>query len=59
MWPLKSIISEKWALFWGFSTHINSVSKDIGGKTFMFQLNLGIWPLRSIVLEKWTLFWKF
>ena len=34
------------------STHIYGVSKDIGGKTFIFQLNLGMWPLKSIVLEK-------
>ena len=24
------------------STHISGVSKDIGGKTFIFQLNLGM-----------------
>ena len=24
------------------STHISSVSKDIGGKTFIFELNLGM-----------------
>ena len=24
------------------SIHINGVSKDIGGKTFIFQLNLGM-----------------
>ena len=22
MWPLKSIVSEKWSLLWGFSTHL-------------------------------------
>ena len=41
------------------STHIYGVSKDIGGKTFIFQLNLGMWPLKSIVLEKQVLFWGF
>ena len=45
MWPLKSIISEQ--------------KKDIGGKTWIFQLNLGMWPLKSIVLEKQALFWGF
>ena len=25
--------------------------KDIGGKTWIFQLNLAMWPLKSIVLE--------
>ena len=38
------------------STHIYGVSKDIGGKTWIFQPNLGMWPLKSIVLEKWALF---
>ena len=41
------------------STHIYGVSKDIGGKTFIFQLNLGMWPLKSIVSEKQALFWGF
>ena len=41
------------------STHIYGVSKDIGGKTFIFHLNLGMWPLKSIVLEKWALFQGF
>ena len=40
-------------LFWGFQ-HIYLVSKDIGGKTFTFQVNLGMWPLKLIVLEKWV-----
>ena len=34
------------------STHIYDVSKDIGGKTCIFQLNLGMCPLKSIILEK-------
>ena len=41
------------------STHIYGVSKDIGGKTFIFHLNLGMWPLKSIVMEKQVLFWGF
>ena len=41
------------------STHIYGVSKDIGGKTSIFRLNLGMWPLKSIVLEKRALFWGF
>ena len=28
MWPLKSIISEKWALFWGFNTYLWGFSGD-------------------------------
>ena len=59
MWHLKSIVSEKRALFWGFQTHIYGVSKDIGGKTLTFQLNLGMWPLKSIILEKRALLWGF
>ena len=34
------------------STHIYCVSKDKGGKTFIFQLNLGMWPLKLFVSEK-------
>ena len=34
------------------STHIYGVSKDIGGKTLIFQLNLGMCPLKLIILEK-------
>ena len=41
------------------STHIYGVSKDIGGKTFIFRVNLGMWPLKLIVLEKQALFWEF
>ena len=99
MWPLKSIVLEKRALFWGFqytfmgfwegrwenihfsskprhvtpqidhlgkmstvqrvSTHIFGVSKEIDGKTFIFQVNLGMWPLKSIILKKRALFWGF
>ena len=57
--PLKSIVSEKQALFWSVSTHIYGVSKEIDGKTFMFQVNLGMWPLKLIVLENQALFWGF
>ena len=42
MWPLKSIISEKTSPVLGVSIHIYGVFKDIGGKMFIFQLNLGI-----------------
>ena len=55
-WHLKSVISEKQALFWGFQKHISGVSKDIDEKTWIFQPNLGIWPLKSIVSEKQALF---
>ena len=41
------------------STHIYGVSKEIDGKTWIFQVNLGMWPIKSIVLEKWALFWGF
>ena len=43
----------------GVSTHIYGVSKDIGGKTLIFQLYLGMWPLKSIIFEKQALFWGF
>ena len=33
------------------------VSKEIDGKMFIFQVNLGMWPPKSIVLEKRGLFW--
>ena len=59
MWPLKSIIVEKQALFWGFQHTFIGVSQEIDGKKFIFQLNLGMWPLKSIVLEKRALFWQF
>ena len=57
MWPLKSIISKKQALFWGFQQTFVGVSKEIDGKMFIFRINLGMWPLKSIVSEKWALFW--
>ena len=41
------------------STHIYGVAKEIDGKTFIFQVNLGMWPLKSIVSEKQNLFWQF
>ena len=37
MWPLKSIVLEKWALFQGFQHTFMVFLKDIGGKTFIFQ----------------------
>ena len=46
MWPLKSIVSEKQALFWGFQHTFMAVSKEIDGKTFIFIVNLGMWPLK-------------
>ena len=59
MWPLKSIVLEKWASVLRVSTHIYGVSQDIDGKMFIFRVNLGMWPLKSIVLEKQALFWGF
>ena len=52
MWPLKSIILGKMSTVLRVSTDIYGVSKDIGGKTFIFRVNLGMWPLKSIVLGK-------
>ena len=49
MWPLKSIVSEKWALFWGLLTHMYGVSKEINGQTIIFRVNLGMWPLKLII----------
>ena len=49
MWPIKAIVLEKMSPVLRISTHIYCVSKDIDGKTFIFQLNLGMWPLKSIV----------
>ena len=40
------------------STHMYGVSKEIDGKMFIFQVNLGMWPLKSIVFEKRALFWE-
>ena len=58
MWPLKLIVSEKWALLSRLQ-HIYGVSKKIDGKTCMLRVNLGMWPLKSIVSENWALFWVF
>ena len=33
------------------SIHINGVSKQIEGKTFILRVNLGMWPLKFIVSE--------
>ena len=52
MWPLKSIVLEKRALFWGFQHTFMGFLKEIDGKMFIFRLNLGMLPLKSIVLEK-------
>ena len=34
------------------SIHINGVSKQIDGKTFILRVNLGMWPLKSDCLRK-------
>ena len=31
------------------TTHISGISKEINGKMFIFQVNLGMCPLKSIV----------
>ena len=41
------------------STHIYGESKDIGGETFIFHLNLCMWAFKSIVSKKQDLFWGF
>ena len=41
------------------STYMYGVSKEIDGKSFIFQVNLGMWPLKSIISEKQVLFWGF
>ena len=41
------------------STHIYCILKENDGKTFIFQVNLGMWPLKSIVSEKQSLCWGF
>ena len=38
------------------STHIYGVAKDIGGKMFIFRVNLDMLPLNSIISEKQALF---
>ena len=52
MWPLKSIILEKWAPFLRVSTHIYGVSKDIDEKIFVFRGNLVKWSPQIICLGK-------
>ena len=59
MWPLKSIVLEKWSLFWGFHYTLIGVYEEIDGKMFLLRVNLGMWPLKLIILEKWALFWGF
>ena len=59
MWPLKSNISEKQDLFWGFQHIFMVFLKEIDGKTFIFIVNLGMWLLKSIFSEKRALFWGF
>ena len=49
MWPLKSIVLEKWALFRRFQHTLMGFLKETEGITFIFRLNLGMWPLKSIV----------
>ena len=57
MWPLKLMVSDKWALFWGFQHTFMVFPRRYMGKMFIFRVNLGMWPLKSIVLEKRALFW--
>ena len=41
MWPLKSIVLEKWALFSGFEHIFMGVSKEIDGKICILRVHLG------------------
>ena len=57
MWPLKSIISEKWKAKLRISTHIYGASwrdrtlkMNIPIYLLGIPINLGMWPLKSIVL---------
>ena len=59
MWPLKSIVLEKQALFWGFQDTFKVFPRRQDGKTLIFRVNLGMWPLKLIILEKQALFWGF
>ena len=59
MWPLKLIVLRKMSPVLRVSIDIYGVSKEIDGKTFIFQVNLGMWPLKLIVFEKQALFWWF
>ena len=59
MWPLKSIVLEKWALFWGFQHTFMGFLREIDGKTFISRVTLDLRPLKLIILEKQTLFWGF
>ena len=58
MSPIKSIVSENQALFWGFQhTFMGFPSTD--GITFISRVNLGMWLFKSIISEKQALFWRF
>ena len=60
MWPLKSIVSEKQALFWGFQHTFMGVSKEIDGKTFIFMSKpRHVTPQIDCLMEKQALFWGF
>ena len=55
MWPLKLIILEKWALFWGFQHTFIVFPRRWMGKCSFSRVNIGMWPLKSIVMEKQAL----
>ena len=52
IWHLKSIVSEKQALLWGFQHTSLSFLRILMGNHSFFRVNLGKWPFKSIILEK-------
>ena len=59
MWPLKSIVLEKLALFWGFQHTFMGFLRRKNRKHSILRVSLGMWALKLIVSEKWALFWGF
>ena len=50
--PAKSMVLEKWALFWGFQhTFMAFLRRYIDGKMFIFQVNLGMWPCKMFIFK--------
>ena len=51
-WSLKSFVSEKWTLFWGFHHTFLGFPMWEMGKYSIFRVNLGKGSLKLMVLEK-------
>ena len=59
MWPLKYCLGKTSPVL-RVSTHIYSVSKDIGGKMFIFQTKpRHVTPQINCLSKTWALFWGF